>query len=173
MKKKLFLVLCSCFAGALALSSCGGGGGGGEGRNLSEWLAPFVNGNFSILYKGQGDSNVEVVGRGQFTSAEIQENLVTANTVLINYAPYRSTVGSETGYADYTIVFRDNKPIQMTVHLYGLSGTDVENTLPFTAPETVISMGPHPTLGFGLHAKGTAQDSAGTNVNYEVIQATL
>lgn len=171
MKKKLFLVLCSCFAGALALSSCGGGGGG-EGRNLSEWLAPFVNGNFSILYKGAGDSNVEVVGRGQFTSADITENQVTATTVLINYAPYGSTGTSETGYADYTIVFRDNTPIQMMVHLYGLTETEVDNTLPFTAPDTVISMSPDAVYGFGLHAKGTAQDSAGTNVNYEVIQAT-
>ncbi|MDD6813374.1 MAG: hypothetical protein PUD60_03150 [Akkermansia muciniphila] len=171
MKKKLFLVLCSCFAGALALSSCGGGGGSSN-RNLSEWLAPFVNGNFSILYKGAGDSNVEVVGRGQFTSAEIQENQVTANTVLINYAPYGSTQGSETGYADYTIVFQDNKPARMMVHLYGLSETEVDNTLPFTAPDTVISMSPHATLGFGLGATGTAQDSVGTNVNYEIITAS-
>lgn len=158
MKKKLFLVLCSCFAGALALSSCGGGGGGNE--NLSDLLRPFVNGNFVIDYDGK--AAVTVTGQSQYSSATVEANQVAVYGVSIRYCKTGTTGSSESGFANYTIIFdADGVPQRMQAYFYGLTEAETENLLPFEEATTVSMVPDVLASGFvpGTSGQATAGDA--------------
>lgn len=169
MKKKLFLVLCSCFAGALALSSCGGGGGGSN--SVSELLKPFVNGNYAIVFESMGESAM-VVANGTFQSTRNETGYVAVYAVPISYRPYGSISGSNggSGFANYTIYLDTDGPRSMEVTFFGL--TDVENEegdglLPFKE-NLKVTMAPDPSLGFNLGAHGEVQDPD-TITDYQIV----
>lgn len=115
MKKKLFLVLCSCFAGALALSSCGGGGG----NELPDPLAPFVRGNYSIFF--EGNSTVKVVSQGTYGITKTLPNQILVDQVYVNCTS--KSGASATGKARYTMTLVDGVPVTLEVYFSDLTAT--------------------------------------------------
>lgn len=163
MKKKLFLVLCSCFAGALALSSCGGGGGGNE--NLSDLLRPFVNGNYVIDFSS--NPSVTVVGQNRYDVAKVETNEVAVYGVPIRYGEKGSNGTQESGYANYSIrINADGVPDRMFIVFYGLSEAEADNLLPFNENIQVIMRPDDVSMGFIPQASGQASTTGGVTVDY-------
>lgn len=177
MKKKLFLVLCSCFAGALALSSCGGGGGMDENLTPPELLRHFVNGNFEIVYYGDPNT-VVVTGRGHVNLVKNNPGSVTVDGVPVEC---RAASGSANGTACYTIQLDgDGVPMQMTVYVtdYRMTNGDEEDLLPVGKSVTATMHSEDAAHPFQVRTAGTADFDPGdtgaeasVGIRYNILRA--
>lgn len=179
MKKKLFLVLCSCFAGALALSSCGGGG---MDANLTppELLRYFVNGGFQIRYEGE-PSSVAVTSVGIYDIVQTNERTlqVVGVSVLCRSLTTNSTAS---GRAEYVMnLDPTGVPQTMVIKFSGVSaadGNDGTMLLPVGAPVTVTMTPNDVTRAFQVNTTGKADFDPGaadgensTGITYSILRA--
>lgn len=171
MKKKLFLVLCSCFAGALALSSCGGGGGMDPNLTPSELLRYFANGNFEIVF--HGDNTVVVTGQGSYSLAINEPQTVEMQGVSVLCKSKDATADAT---ADFTInLDADGVPMSMLIAFSDLStaqGEDETDLLP-VSDQVKATMTPrnaaHP---FQVNTTGSTDFNNGnTGITYSILYA--
>ena len=170
MKKKLFLVLCSCFAGALALSSCGGGGGMDADLTPSELLRYFANGNFEIVYRG--NNTVIVTGQGSFPLVQNDAQSVEVQGVSVLC---RSKDATASATADFKIDLTNGVPQTMQVSFSDLStqqGDDVQNLLPVESQVKVTMRPGNPARPFQVRTTGKADFEGGArDVTYAILYA--
>lgn len=180
MKKKLFLVLCSCFAGALALSSCGGGGGMDAYLTPPELLRYFVNGAFQIRYYGNPES-ISVTSNGGVDVSKINERTLTVVGVPVTCRSLISS-SSMSGIAEYTInLDPTGVPQTMVVKFSSISandGNDGTMLLP-VGKEVTVTMTPddttHPfqvnTIGKAGFEPGAVEGNPSTGIRYSILRA--
>ncbi|MGN0821029.1 MAG: hypothetical protein ACI4OX_04540, partial [Akkermansia sp.] len=164
MKKKLFLVLCSCFAGALALSSCGGGGGMDADLSPSELLRYFVNGAFEIRYYGNPNS-ISVTGQGGYDPSTNTGQTLTVVGVPVICRSLMTTNTSMSCYAEYTInLDATGVPQTMVVKFSSVSandGNDGTMLLP-VGKEVTVTMTPDDAMHpFQVNTRGKADFDPG------------
>lgn len=164
MKKKLFLVLCSCFAGALALSSCGGGGGGGT--NVPEQLKYFVNGAFAVVFQGSETVRVTANG-GQWGYVSEGANMVKVAGVPVLCE--KQSGDSTNAMVAYTMLLNDQgTPTSMTMTFSDFGEADGEDWFPLSqAQEAELQ---NPTGGVYPYALGSTGSTNWTGVTYYIVR---
>lgn len=165
MKKKLFLVLCSCFAGALALSSCGGGGGGDTALGL---LEPLVRGNSSVVFI-KGDKTVKVTSTGMFGPHFASETMIQATRVRTKCETLSAT-STPVIYATYTLNFLDGKPNTLVIDFSDLEegGEGETAILPIGRGVTVTLEHTAGDGPFQTGSTGTASFQGGDTIGYTI-----
>lgn len=166
MKKKLFLVLCSCFAGALALSSCGGGGGGGA--NVPEQLKYFVNGAYEVVFVGADTVKVSAYGQWGYVSAG-------ARRVEVAGVPVRCEKNNGTARSAsvaYTMLLDDQGiPTSMTMafsDFRGAEGDNEEDWFPVDGTEEAVLQRPdNGAYPYSLDSDGATN---WTGVRYYIVR---